>query len=514
MASILDLGAVETAHAIAKGQISAVEAVQARIGRIESVNPKLNAVVWKRYEAALSEAHIVDTKRKGGEGLPPLAGVPITLKECIDLEGTPSTFGLPSRAHDIATADERHAERLRHAGAIVVGKTNVAQMLLFVETDNPLYGRTNNPWDLNRSPGGSSGGEGAILAARGSCLGLGTDLGGSVRIPAHVCGIAAIKPTAGRCPDTGRFSYPIGQQVIESQIGVMGTRVKDIALGLKIINLAGAAQDGPHAPLGDPEDIDLSKLTIGWYADDGVTPASPVVRRAVKEAAEVLRNASASVFEWRPTTIQTAQDLYYGVVTAGGTEFKKILGRNKADPRIAQLLRTGAMSNSMARAIGLLLTLTGQVSTGRLLRAFGTRSASEYWRLIERVIDYRAAFAKAMNDANKMDLILLPGFGVPAFPHGATRDPTLLGAHTILFNLLGYPAGVVPWTRVNAQDEGGTDAHRLPGNIRKVVRGSVGLPVGVQVAGRPWHEHKVLAVMHVLESSARKRPDFPFKPPI
>src|ERR1051325_10486293 len=180
--------ATALAERIAKGELSAVEVVEAHIARIEQVNAQLNAVVVKRYDAARAEAKAADRRRAAGEPLGPLHGVPITVKECLDVVGTPSTFGFASRAKDLATADEIHVARLRNAGAIVLGKTNVAQLLLFFESDNPVYGPTNNPWNLERTPGGSSGGEAAIIAAGGSALGIGTDLGGSIRVPAALCG--------------------------------------------------------------------------------------------------------------------------------------------------------------------------------------------------------------------------------------------------------------------------------------------------------------------------------------
>ena len=223
------LGASELAAAIARGDVSALDAVEAQLDRIERVNGALNAVVYSRYDAARAEARAADRRRANGAPLGPLHGVPITLKECLDLEGAPSTFGLPSRANTLAAQDDLYVARVRAAGAIVLGKTNVAQLLFHTECENPVYGRTNNPWNLERTSGGSSGGEGAIIAAGGSPLGLGTDIGGSLRYPAAYCGIASLKPTAGRTPDAGRYSAPIGQRAIVSQVGVLARRVADVA---------------------------------------------------------------------------------------------------------------------------------------------------------------------------------------------------------------------------------------------------------------------------------------------
>src|SRR5579864_2885636 len=296
--SFTSLSAVELATMIARGNISSVEAVEAHIEQIERVNPALNAVVVKRYEAARAEAKLADERRARGELSGPLHGVPITIKECLDLENTPTTFGIPSRANSSATHDDVYVARMRKAGAIILGKTNVAQMLLFIESDNPVYGRTNNPWNLDRSPGGSSGGQAAIIAAGGSPLGLGTDIGGSIRVPSTSCGIAGFKPTSGRSPDAGRYSVPIGQRAIVSQVGVLARKVNDIALGLEIINGGRNPNAEPPMPLGDATTVDVSKLRVAYYTNDGTFHVAPAVRRAVVEAAGILQNRGAQVTKW------------------------------------------------------------------------------------------------------------------------------------------------------------------------------------------------------------------------
>src|SRR5690242_14830627 len=188
-------GAKELARLIASRTVSATEVVTAHLERIQEFEPRLRAVVAPLYEQALAEAAQAD--RSSAEGKP-LHGVPVTVKECYHVRGTPSTVGLDSKRDGKATEDAELVARLRLSGAIVVAKTNVPQLLVYVEADNPLYGRTNNPWRHERTPGGSSGGEAAALAAGYSSLGLGTDLGGSVRIPAHFCGLQSLKPTPGR----------------------------------------------------------------------------------------------------------------------------------------------------------------------------------------------------------------------------------------------------------------------------------------------------------------------------
>jgi fatty acid amide hydrolase len=205
-----DQSAHEIAARIAAGDLSSSEAVEHFIGRLKAVNGKLNAVVVDLSESARKAAAEIDRARSRGDELPPLAGVPVTIKECFDLAGTASTFGLTSRQREIESKDDPYVAALRAAGAIPIAKTNLPQLMIFTETDNPLYGRTNNPWDPERSCGGSSGREAAVIAAGGSPLGLGNDIGGSLRVPAAFCGITSIRPTAGRTPDHCAHGLPVG----------------------------------------------------------------------------------------------------------------------------------------------------------------------------------------------------------------------------------------------------------------------------------------------------------------
>jgi len=239
LGQISDLSAAELARQIAAGAISAREAVEAHIGRIEAVNPGLNALVVRLFDDARAQAAAADAARARGERLGPLHGVPVTIKESFDVAGTPTTAGLTHRASHRAEADAPTVARLREAGAILLGKTNVPQLLLMNESDNPLYGRASNPWNLARTPGGSSGGEAALIAAHGSPLGLGSDIGGSVRLPATACGICALKPTTGRLTTRGHFNPLEGQEAVRMQPGPMARTVEDLALAYRILVAAG-----------------------------------------------------------------------------------------------------------------------------------------------------------------------------------------------------------------------------------------------------------------------------------
>src|ERR1700681_4167520 len=439
--------ATQLARAIAGGELSAVEVVEAHIARIEAVDPALNAVVVKRFAQARAEAAEADARRARGDALGALHGVPITVKECLDLAGTPSTFGLAARKNSVAAADDPYVARLRAAGAIVLGKTNVAQLLMSFESNNPVYGRTNNPWNPARAPGGSSGGEGAIVAAPGSGPGGGTDIGGSGRIPAAFCGIASLKPTAGRAPDAGRASVPIGERAIVSQVGILARCVDDVALGIALINGSREAELVPDVPLGDYRGVDVASLRIAVYEDDGVFTPGPGVRRAVREAAAALGAAGARVTPWQPPQPEVAIDLFFGLLSGDrGRSFAALVRGEKVDPNIAPLIMMGQRSRPALTAIRALLRAAGQAQTADKLRAFGYADSNHHWQLAEAQLDYRTRFLDALDRAEggPFDLVLAAPCALPAYTHGAFRDLAIVGSYSVLANLLGFPAGVVP----------------------------------------------------------------------
>lgn len=511
---ITSRGAHELARMIARGELSSAEVVEAHIEQIEQVNAALNAVVVKRYDAARAEARRADEQRAKGEPLGPLHGVPMTVKECLDISGTPSTFGLSARAAINATSDDVYVARMRKAGAIVLGKSNVAQLLLYLESDNPLYGRTNNPWDITRSAGGSSGGEAAIIAVGGSPLGLGTDLGGSTRVPATFCGIASLKPTAGRTPDNGRYSIPIGQRAIVSQVGVLARTVDDVALGTRVLTEAPVSQAAPPRTYSDAGSVDVAQLRIAMYTHDGTIKPAGAVARAVTEAARLLEQRGAHVTEWTPPDVGHAVDLFYGLLSAdGGAGMARALRGSVRDARIKDILMAASGSPRKVAAIRWLVTRMGQHSLASLLRNYGHADTNHYWNLVEAQMAYQRQFLDALDTdrGGPFDVILCPGSALPAFVHGATKDLAIGGGYTALYNVLGYPAGVVPFTRVRADEEVG----RLPSKDKaeqaayRTEQGSAGLPVGVQVVARPWNEHVALAVMRAIEAAASQRPDYP-----
>jgi fatty acid amide hydrolase len=270
--TITDLSASELAQAIKAGDLSAQEVTEAHIRRIEEVNPQLNTVVIPLFDEARTQAEEADRKHSRGEPLGPLHGVPETIKEQYRVAGTQTTLGATKQMGNVYHDEGPLMTALRKAGAIILGKTNTIQTLAGWESDNRVYGRSNNPWDLERTSGGSSGGEAAIIAARGSALGLAGDFGGSIRIPAHFCGVQGFKPTSGRLSnaDFATGLLGIGQEVIIPQPGPIARTVADLQLAMEVFaetSLHVTYDLVPPVPWPDPAKVQVEALRIGFYAD-------------------------------------------------------------------------------------------------------------------------------------------------------------------------------------------------------------------------------------------------------
>src|SRR2546426_3819020 len=341
MDDIIYASATTLARAIRAKEISSAEVVHAYLQRIEAVNPQLNAVVQLRAEAAQAEARAADAALARGQLLGPLHGVPMTIKDSLDTAGVITTGGAKGRATLVPEQDATVVARLRAAGAILLGKTNTPELTLSGETDNLVYGRTNNPYDVSRTPGGSSGGAGAILAAGGSVLDIGSDTGGSIRLPAHFCGIAGIKPTSGRVPRTGHI-VPFGMGAVDAltQLGPMARYVEDLILTLPII--AGVDWRDPAIvpmPLGDPKAVNITGLRIAMYTDNGIMSPTPETAAAVRAAATALAEPGASVEEDRPAVLERTADLADSLSGGDGRAWVRRLLRQAGTVEMHPLLR-------------------------------------------------------------------------------------------------------------------------------------------------------------------------------
>jgi amidase len=294
-------GAVGIARLLQAGAVSSLDVVQAFLARIEAVNPTINSVIVVVRERAIDEARAADTSHARGNTIGPFHGVPFTVKDVFDTEGVESTAGMRGRVGMVPKRDAVAVARMRRAGAILLGKTNVPPGGSGGVTENPIAGRTRNPYDQARSPAGSSGGEAATQGAGASPVGLGSDSGGSLRVPAHYCGVATLKPTSGRVPNTGALGQPGGLSDTRTQIGPLSRFVQDLLPVLEVI----AGPDGHDSgvvpmPLWDPAAEELSGLRVAFYTDDGSTRTTDETAVAVRDAAAALGTAGATVAEDHP----------------------------------------------------------------------------------------------------------------------------------------------------------------------------------------------------------------------
>ena len=423
-------GATATALArlIARREVSAREVAEAHLRRIEAVNPRINAVVALDAERTLAAADAADAAPAPAG---PLHGVPFTVKDNLAAAGLEMTIGAPERAGVVPAADATAVARMRAAGAILLGKTNCPEYGGGIETDNPVHGRTSNPYDDARTPGGSSGGEAAIIAAEGSPCGLGTDSGASVRLPAHFCGLASLKPSAGRVPLTGVLDDEgqlgtLGDP--RTQVGPLARSVEDVGLLLRVV--AGPdGRDGGVAPvpLGAHAEVDLRGLRVAVQTENGLDDPTPATLAAVAAGADALREAGAIVEE--------------ASHPGGGHELTIDVWRSYGDD---------------VAAAGL-------------------------WRLLRRWDAFRADM---LAFAQRYDLLLCPVFDGPARPHGAMHVPGALDptSWTTPHSLTGWPAATV---------RAGTSPEGLPLDVQLVAgpwRDDVALAAALRVerASGPW----------------------------
>lgn len=512
---ITGLSAAALAAKIRGGELSARETAEAHIRRIEEVNPRLNAVVVPLFDEALAAARAADEAQARGAPLGPLHGVPLTVKECFHLAGTPSTIGLTKRRDRLDEADSPLVARLRAAGAILLGKTNVPQLMLLHESVNPVYGRTNNPWDAERTSGGSSGGEAAIIAAGGSAGGIGSDLGGSIRLPAHFCGVAGFKPSSRRLTREGTTSSLRGLEGLQWQPGPLARHVDDLELILHV--LAGDAADSREpevvpAPLRSARDVRIDQLRIGYWESNDFFPCAPAVRRAVREAVAGLAEQGATMVPLEPPKIAEAMFLFTALLSAdGGAGAERMLRASKVDSLVAQLLLSGRFPRWLRPLIAWALEKGGAERKAGLVRTAMPRSADELWQLTWQMQQYRRDFLAYVADC---DALVLPVYALPAPKHGKAMDLIVAASDTLLVNLIGLPSGVVPVTRVRAGEESDRPASRELADraARQTEEGSAGLPIGVQVASHFWREDVALAVMQAIERHVRQQSDFPATP--
>jgi amidase len=455
----------EISAVIRSKKSSPVELLESHLRRVATLQPKLNAFVHLDADNARAQARAAEASVSGGGPLGPLHGVPLTLKSCIDVAGWPCPAGSLLRKGYVPRADAPLVSRLRAAGAILLGNTNTPEFLMAYETNNLLTGKTSNPWNLAHSAGGSSGGEAAAIASGCSIGGVGSDGGGSVRVPAHFCGICGLKPTPGRIPATGHFPSCAGAFGWIGVVGPMARTIADVRSLFEVI--AGPDAGDPHSapiPLRASSEKDLRATRIGILESSALGNATPETRAAVDRAAKLLNDRGFRVEPFELHGLDRALELWWYFF----------------GPLIGHLLRT---------------SLAGQESQlSPMLREYLSNATSSEPLSLETFLqacaDRDLLREKILRQMDNVPILLSPVSSAPAFRHGEGNYAPGTGyldtmRYSQWLNLAGFPGASIP---IDLSNEG--------------------LPIGVQIIGRPFEEELVLAVAEALEQSRG-----PWQPP-
>jgi Asp-tRNA(Asn)/Glu-tRNA(Gln) amidotransferase A subunit family amidase len=456
MKPVTQQSAVELLALLRTKEISALELAEEYIRQIERLNPQINALVDFDAERVRVQARAAD---HSASPRGPLAGLPVTVKSSIATAGHLCEIGSLVNKGNVPTKDATVVARLRQAGAVILGTSNCPEFLMAYVTENLLHGRTQNPWNPDYTPGGSSGGESAAIAAGMSAGGLGSDSGGSVRVPAHFTGICSLKPTPGRIPGEGHMPPCVGPFSFLGAIGPMARTIADVALLFHV--LSGQDPVDPVSPpiaLRTPSLDEIKRLRIGYFEDDGLTPVTPETRQAVQDAAQALRKQGFDVRPFRPQGLEQARKLWETFFVRCGALFEEPLVRGHED----QL--SPVFQDFLARAHA-----APPLTAGELLNAWAEADIIR---------------GKLLAQMQEFPLLLCPVCAVPAFRHeerswiidGQAVEYLDAMRYSQWFNLLAAPAAVVP-----------------------VGRAPEGLSIGVQIVGRPYDDEIVLKVASVID---------------
>ncbi|XP_032491782.1 fatty-acid amide hydrolase 1 isoform X1 [Phocoena sinus] len=500
--ALLALPLPQLVQKLHSGELSPEAVLFTYLGKAWEVNKGTNCVTAYLADC---EAQLCQVPRQGL-----LYGVPVSLKECFSYKGQDSTLGLSLHEGAPAQRDSVVVQVLKRQGALPFVYTNVPQSMFSYDCGNPLFGQTVNPWKSSKSPGGSSGGEGALIAAGGSPLGLGTDIGGSIRFPSAFCGICGLKPTGNRISKSGLKGCVYGQVAVQLSVGPMARDVESLALCLRALLCEDMFHLDPSVPpLPFREEVYRSSqpLRVGYYETDNYTMPTPAMTRALletKKRLEAAGHTSLQLVPFLPSNIPHALETLStgGLFSDGGKSFLQNFKGDFVDPCLGDLISTLRLPSWLKGLLAFMLRpLLPRLSA--FLNSMKSRSAGKLWELHHEIEVYRHSVI-AQWRAVELDVLLTPMLG-PALDLNGPGKATGAISYTLLYNCLDFPAGVVPVTTVTAEDEAQLEHYKgCFGDIwdkalQKAVKKSVGLPVAVQCVALPWQEELCLRFMREVE---------------
>ncbi|NXP68687.1 FAAH1 hydrolase, partial [Chloropsis cyanopogon] len=503
LVSILSLPLPELSEKLRDGSLPLDHVFYAYLKKALQIAIETNCITEFLQE---SETQLRRAKLMERQGL--LYGVPVSIKDSIDCQGHDSTLGFIKNLNKPAAEDSVVVQVLKRQGAIPFVKTNVPQSLISYDCKNLLFGQTRNPLMYTRTPGGSSGGEGALVGGGGSILGIGTDVGGSLRFPAAFCGICAIKPTGKRLSKRGVMSGVVGQKAVAAAVGPLAKDVESLALCLRALlseDMFSLDSTVPPLPFNEEVYSSTKPLRIGYYETDFFTMPSPAMRRAVRETKQLLEEAGHTLVPFELTNVDYVIFNYCvrGMFADGGSSFvKKFKGEMEKGG-------TGLFF-WLAKAPQWLKTLLSWISKpfvprfSSIIRSMKKNTVDEVWSLHHEIEDFCHQFIAQWKKLN-LDVMLCPMLG-PALGIGYPAKLSVAVSYTMLYNALDFPAGVVPVTLATDEDEEQLKGYKgyyqdwWDRTLAKAFRGGVGMPVAVQCVALPWQEELCLRFMKEVET--------------
>ncbi len=528
---ILNSDATTLLQMLKSNEVTSEQILVTYMQRAATIGKDLNLLADVNYEDALAEARRCDKLRKENPSAckGELFGLPMSVKDCFRLKGTVVTGGMACRANDVDSEDGLLLKVLKGEGAIPFIKSNIPQVMMSNETSNYIWGQAKNPWNQGRTVGGSSGGEGGLLASRCSPLGIGNDIGGSIRIPAMCCGVVGLKPTAERISTAGTMkTVPMLDNLLNLKVatGPLTKSVRDVNLLMKAL-LNGAAHKTAELRERDAfyirkqweEEVALSKpkqLRIGYYKSVDFSPTSLANQRAVEEAVQALKKQGHQLVEVELPNAEELILVFFEIVSAeGDAQFLKdgTLGE-KTIPDYDRAIVAAQLPNCLRGIMKVLLTAVGEERNGKIARVAGKKSAYEFLCMVERQKELKDKFFRFWQD-QKLDALLSPGFTYPAQKLGDAKDLLIGACYTFIFNVLNLPTGAVPVTLVKEGEDvfpkNMTKYHDLGfKKMNETLKGSVGMPVSVQLSTLPFEEEKCVAIMAQLEESIQFVKNHPY----
>lgn len=506
------MNASELVLALQKGEITSEQALLYYAHMACECHSKYNCLTHMLFPEALKRAQELDLifKEKGPVG--PIHGLPVSIKESISVKGTSNTAGMRGLLNELATDDAVVVKLLREAGAVIFVKSNVPQTLMISETSNSIYGTTTNPYNTLRTCGGSSGGEAVLIACGGSPFGVGTDIGGSLRIPAAWCGVFGMKPTSGRFSKnkTSPNLFP-GHEVILSTIGPIVKSVNDASLFYKIVGSPISHEldpTVPYIPWNKESYESKTPLTIGFYTDDKYFTPSISSQRAVKMAVEKLQELGHNVVEFHPNDLTSLANCYFTFATGDGAPYLlKAIENESIDPSISKMVQILKTPKIFLWPLWTIFKLLGWNRMAGILPVFSGSAAYEH-DCIQTRTDYRSNLIKMLKE-NHIDALVVPGPAIPPpFLNNSQNFTPALQA-TFVWNTLNFPASVVPVTIVSDED---LQVKRKVNDMvdyfaSKNEKDSQGLPVSVQIVSFPFDDEVVLRLSKELQDSLNLKKD-------